>query len=115
MPEEQLKVRVRQKFYNLMPAVESQITGYLSNHDYIVCGISDEEWEEVCKYISRIIFNTVFNVYKAAQLEKVCRKSDLTPDGKHLSKPVNNSKSEKYVKFEKALNYLPFDDERINC
>ena len=116
MPEEQLKVRVRQKFYNLMPLVEGKITGYLSDHDYIVCGISDDEWEEVCKYINRVIFDTVFSVYKAAQLEKVCRKEDLSKDGKHLAKPWKYEKQKTVNEHFLAISQnLPFEDKRINC
>ena len=115
MPEEQLKVRVRQKFYNLIPLVEGKISGYLSDKDLIVCGVSDDEWEETCKYINHVIFDTIFAVYKSAQLEKVCKKQDLTNDGKHLSKNFKPKKTTKQNDYFIAKSpYLPFGDKRIN-
>lgn len=69
IPEEKLKYTVRQKFYNLFPLVEAKITTDLSDSDFIVCSITDDEWEELSKKISKHLFDLAFAVYKAAMLE----------------------------------------------
>lgn len=62
--EEQLKTSVRQKLYNVIPLVEANIETIYS--DYVICGISDKEWELCSRKISQIITDFAYKVYKTA-------------------------------------------------
>ena len=62
--EEQLKTSVRQKLYNVIPLVEANIETIYS--DYVICGISDKEWELCSKKISQLITDFAYKVYKTA-------------------------------------------------
>lgn len=68
MPDEKLKYTVRQKFYNYLPLIEAKITTAYS--DFVVCSITDDEWEELSKTVSKAIFDLAFTVYKASLLEE---------------------------------------------
>lgn len=65
--EEQLKTSVRQKLYNVIPLVEANIETVYS--DYIICGISDKEWDMCSRKISQIITDFAYKVYKTAVID----------------------------------------------
>lgn len=66
--EEQLKTSIRQKLYNAIPLVEASIETIYS--EYVICGISDKEWEICSKKISQIITDFAYKVYKTALADK---------------------------------------------
>lgn len=65
--EEQLKTSVRQKLYNVIPLVEANIETVYS--DYVICGISDKEWDMCSRKISQIITDFAYKVYKTAVID----------------------------------------------
>lgn len=65
MDEIKLKFHIQQKFYNLIPLVEAKITAIYSESDFIVYGITDEEWDECSLKINKVIVDTVSQVYRA--------------------------------------------------
>lgn len=88
MDEVKLKFHIQQKFYNLIPVVEAKIVATYSESDFIVCGISDEEWEECSNKINRIIVDTVSQVYRAVLkdplfLEQKPKRKEKNPDPYH--------------------------------
>lgn len=88
MDEVKLKFHIQQKFYNLIPVVEAKITSTYSESDFIVYGITDEEWEECSQKINRIIVDTVSQVYKAVLkdplfLEQKPKRKKKNPDPYH--------------------------------
>lgn len=67
LTEEQLKVRVRQKFYNLFPLEEAKIISIFSK--YISEEISDEEWELLAKKTNKELFNFALSLYKSLRID----------------------------------------------
>lgn len=65
--EEQLKTSIRQKLYNVIPLVEANIETVYS--DYVICGISDKEWDMCSRKISQIITDFAYKVYKTAVID----------------------------------------------
>lgn len=88
MDEVKLKFHIQQKFYNLIPKVEAKITATYSESDFIVCGITDEEWEDCSNKINRIIVDTVSQVYRAVLkdplfLDQKPKRKEKNPDPYH--------------------------------
>lgn len=88
MDEVKLKFHIQQKFYNLIPVVEAKITSIYSESDFIVYGITDEEWDECSSKINRVIVDTVSQVYKSVLkdplfLEQKPKRKEKNPDPFH--------------------------------
>lgn len=67
LSKESAERTVRQRFYNIFPLAEAKITSAYS--DYVVCGITDEEWEQLSKVINKILFDVAYEVW--ATLENI--------------------------------------------
>ncbi|MCQ2081710.1 MAG: hypothetical protein MJZ11_08620 [Lachnospiraceae bacterium] len=88
MDEVKLKFHIQQKFYNLIPIVEAKITSVYSESDFIVYGITDEEWDECSSKINKVIVETVSQVYRAVLkdplfLDQKPKKKKKNPDPYH--------------------------------
>lgn len=93
--KEKLERHVRQKFYSLIPAAEAKITSILS--DFIVCSITDDEWDKLVSDVNLMIFNIILKVYKES----------LNDDFVLFYKKDNSSKNETCKKNDKKTDYDP--------
>lgn len=75
LSEEELKYSVRQKFYNTIPLLEAKIENTYS--DFIVCGITDKEWDQCCKTISQLIIDFAYKIYKTAISDPILNEKEI--------------------------------------
>lgn len=104
------KERVRQLLCKSFPDYEAQIVIAFEDKDAITCSVTDEELEEICINIQKILFNLALETYKrtVAYHEVVVKQQPRQPIKAHKT-ALSKKKDVIPLQKQSEINQYSFD------
>lgn len=109
--ETDTKERVRQLVCKSLPNYEAQIMVAFEDKDAVVCSITDEELEEICINIQKILFNLALETYKrtVSYHDVVVQQQPRQPVKEHKTAMAKRMEKETFIIEGKKFTQLNFD------